>query len=88
MVVVFVPIRGIDMYLNIADPILSINAYVCICEIWSSMDVVLTYRHDLNGLPIRSELRKTRPNALLPYVMQEYLWHPVVIIACKGSEKL
>ena len=86
--VVFVPIRSIDVYLNIADPILSLNAYVCICEIWSSMDVVLPYRHNLNGFPISSVLRKTRPNALLPYVMQEYLWHSFFINVCKGSEKL
>ena len=49
------------------------------------MDIMLTCRYNLNWSSVSCILWKTGPNAFLPYVMQEYFWHCVVIIACKGS---
>ena len=56
VMMVFIPIGSVNVYLDIAYPILSIDADMCMTEVCSRMDIMLSYRYNLNGASIRGVL--------------------------------
>ena len=77
VMMVLIPIGGVNVYLNIAYPILSIDADMCMAKICACMCVVLSHGYNLNGASIRGVLWKPSPKVLLPYVVEKYLWHSI-----------
>ena len=69
VVTVLSPIARGDVYLNIADPFLSVNADTRMAIIGSGIAVVLAYGNDLNRTSVGSLLREVSPEAMFPDVM-------------------
>lgn len=69
------PVGRREVYLHVAAPLTRADAQTGIQEIGTGIAVVDANRQDFNGLPVRCLLRKARPEALLPNIMEEYFRH-------------
>ena len=63
------------MDLDVAYPFFSVYLHPCMAVIGTRIAVMLPDRQDLYAPSIRCLLLKSRPQAMLPYIMQNYFRH-------------
>ena len=75
VMVMATPVGRTHMDLHIAHPLLLADTQVRMAEVGSRIAVVFAYRQHLNGQTVGGLLVELRPQALLPYVVQEDFGH-------------
>ena len=87
MMLVPVPVTRVDMQLYVTHPLFAVYADARMAVIRARITVVLTHRDDLYRLAVRRLLRISRPQTMLPYVMQQYLRHNYYRTRLQSYEK-
>jgi len=75
VVMVVVPIVAVDMDLDLADEFDAVDEQVDVGEVGSGIEVMPTRGEHLNSTTVGGRLGEGLEEALLPYVVEDDLWH-------------